>query len=295
MRIRLSGVNSYRLLDAANDGGEGGSGGGSGEGEGSGKKAGAAGEGGEGEGDKAGKKPTDQEAQLLREVMEKKTKIKDLEKQVGDLNSALAPWKDLKIDEVQTLINERRESETKRLEKRGEWDTIKSQMVEQHNAQLQGLQAKIDELSGALKGRDGTIDQLTIGSAFSGSKFISEELVLTPNLARKEFGPHFERDESGKVVAYDKPVGVQGRAPLVDAQGNPLAFDMALGKLVEMHPEKDSLKKAKLRSGAGSGTQGGKEAEGEKNVGAGVSRIAAGLAAGGLKGASGLKGMLTRK
>jgi hypothetical protein len=84
------------------------------------------------------------------------------------------------------------------------------------------------------------IADLTVGSAFSSSPFIKDELALPAGKARMLFAPHFEYQD-GKVVAFDKPAGAKDRTMLVDARGNPKPFEEALKQLVEADPEKDHL------------------------------------------------------
>ena len=86
-------------------------------------------------------------------------------------------------------------------------------------------------------GKDTEIDNLSIGNSFSASKFIQDRLTLPATKARTLYGAHFERDESGNVVGYNKPAGVEGRAPLVDGNGANLAFDIAFEKIIDGDPD----------------------------------------------------------
>ena len=227
---------------------------------------------------------TDKERELLRESMTRKEKIKELEAKLGEAANNLKIWEGLDPADVKKLVQERKESEMKALEKKGEFDKIRQQMLEAHETEKKTLKDQIDALNQKVNVNLQAIDQLTVGQAFSTSRFISDELVLTPTKARTVYGGHFERDESGVVVAYDKPAGSPNRAPLVDGQGNPLPFDLALQKIVEADPDRDALLKAKIKPGAGSGTTGAKkQSDDSKEAPAGVSRIADALRAGGLK------------
>jgi hypothetical protein len=82
------------------------------------------------------------------------------------------------------------------------------------------------------------------------------------------------------VVAYDKPAGATDRTVLVDGSGNPLSFDKAIERIVDADPDRDTLRKSKMRAGAGSNNDGGKP---PVNIGSGRERIQAALAKGGLK------------
>ena len=149
-------------------------------------------------------------------------------------------------------------------------------MAEEHSKEVTTLQQQIQQLSEQLNNTQGTIKDLSIGTQFSQSKFISEELTLTPAKARVIYGDYFDV-EDGKVVGYDKPRGAASRTAIVDQYGNTVGFEDALKKIVEADPEKDHLLKSKLKPGAGSDSK--KPAGGAKpEVSAdGISRIAAGL------------------
>lgn len=227
---------------------------------------------------------TDKERELLRESMSRKEKIKELEGKLSEYSTQLKNWEGLNPDDVRKLVQEKRDAELKQLEKKGEWDKIRQQMLEAHNVEKQTLAQKIEELNQKLNAYSGQIDQLTVGQAFSTSKFIADELVLTPSKARTVYGSHFERDTDGRVIAYDRPGGAEGRVPLVDGQGNPLPFDAALKKLVEVDPDRDALLRAKIKQGADSGTAGAKTKPSDNSgSNSGVSRIADAIRSGGLK------------
>ncbi|WP_052704250.1 DUF6651 domain-containing protein [Halomonas sp. S2151] len=229
-----------------------------------------------GEGDKGqeGAKPTDQEAKLLKEVMAKKTQLKELE---GRLNA----FGDVTPERVQELIEaesarqaEQAEREKQDLEKRGEFDRLREMMVSEHEKVLSTKDQELQELREANAQLLGRLDDMTVGSSFSNSPFISEELLLTPSKARVVYGNHFEVKD-GQVVGYDKPAGAKDRTVLVDGRGEPLGFEDAIRKLVEADPERDSLIRAKAKPGAGSNKpEGGSP---QTSIPSGVGRIAAGL------------------
>lgn len=274
--------------NAAGEGGDAGAGGASDSGsgdagaEGSGTTGAAGAEGGAGTSGQPGGM-TDKERELLAESMKRKEKIKELETKLNEASNALKPWEGLNPEDIRKLVQERREQELKQMEKKGEFDKIRQQILEAHEAEKKTLAQKIEELSSQINSNLNQIDHLTVGQAFAASKFINEELVLTPTKARTIYGAHFERDASGNVIGYDKPVGNGDRAPLVDGQGNPLSFDQALQKIVQADPDRDSLIKAKLKQGADSGTTGAKGNKDDVAPQNGVSRIADALRAGGLK------------
>lgn len=220
-----------------------------------------------------GEKLSDNEAKLLKEVMGFKERAKKAE-------DALKAFEGIDPVAVKKMLEEKQQREQEELARKGEWDKIKAQMAEQQKAVVaqkdNEIKARDDQLAQANK----QIADLTVGHAFNSSKFITDELALTPNKTRALYGSHFEFKD-GKVVGYDAPAGTKDRAPLVDKDGNPLSFEAALSKLIEADPEKDSLKRSKVAAGAGSGTQNSgapaPAADARANVGKGLARIQAGL------------------
>ncbi|MEZ2310755.1 DUF6651 domain-containing protein [Paraburkholderia sp. RCC_158] len=275
---------------AGSGGGAGGEGGGEGGAGGAGAGTGnAGGEGGQGgQGDPAptgGKKPTDTEAALLREVMDKKEKLKTKDAELATAAARLKEFDGLDPKELRALVQAKKDAEVAQLEAKGQWDALKSQMVEQHGAALKERDDKLTASEQRAAGLESQIAELTVGNAFGSSKFISDELTLSVAKARRVYGSHFEFQD-GQVVAFDKPAGAKDRHVLVDAKGEPLAFDAALAKLVDIDPDKDSLLKSKLKAGAGSNTNPAAAVGASPNrqvVGHGRAKIAAGLAKAGVK------------
>lgn len=221
---------------------------------------------------------SDVEARLLKEVMQKKESLRATAEKLTDAESRLKQFDGIDADEVRKLLSDKKDAETAQLEAKGEWDRLRSRMAEEHASTTKTLQDQIAALNASLAGKEGAINELTVGASFSQSVFIADELTLTPSKARVVYGAHFELEE-GRIVGYDKPRGAADRTPLVDAGGIAVGFDAALRKIVEADSDKDHLLKSKAKSGAGSDTRGKAPA---KPDGAGldsISRISAGLKA----------------
>lgn len=282
----------HRLMDKAGDGsgaGEGSGGGngggagegGSGDGSNMGGDAGAGDDGkGGGEGDEGGKgegnKPSDAEAKLLREVMDKKTKLRDTETQLAQVKEQLKKFEGIDPEAVRKLLGEKAEAERKKLEEKGNWDALRQQMNEAHEKDLKARDELLSQTKEQLTSLQSQIAELTVGNAFGQSKFIHEELVLTPSKTRQVYGSHFEFNGE-QIVAYDKPIGAKTRTMLVDGKGDPLSFEAAMKKLVELDPDRDQLLKSKARQGAGSRTDNRGSAPEKKTEMSARDRIAAGL------------------
>lgn len=231
--------------------------------------------------DSGAKKPTDEEAKLIREVMDKKTKLKEANDKLATLEAKVKQFDGIDIDGVRELLANKQAEETRKLEEKGQWDSLKKQMVEGHDKEKGALAAQVSERDAEVVKLKSKIGELTVGNAFSSSAFIKEELVA-PAKARALFGSHFEFDENG-VVAYDKPVGSADRNILVDAKGEPLSFEAAIKKIVEADPDSDQLLKSKVKTGAGSKTTSkSKTPEQKIDQPTGKDRIAAALSKGAL-------------
>lgn len=232
------------------------------------------------------KGPTDAEAKLLKEVMEKKEALKKVNAEKAELAEKLARFDGVDLEAVKQLLAEKQERENAELERKGEWDRLKAQMAEQHKKELERLTGeatgKVSELSEKLSKREREIQELTIGRSFSESSFIRDSLTLTPSKARVVYGAHFDLVD-GKIVGYDKPAGSAERTALVDGNGDPLTFEKAIEKLVELDPDRDQMLKSKIRAGAGSDNDSdAKKREKDKHL-TGRDRILAGLKSGALK------------
>lgn len=236
--------------------------------------------------DEGGKKddnrPSDEVAKLLKENMGKKTKIKELEDQLRRFDG-------IDPEQVRALLDaekSRKDKEAsdekarveKELEERKQWEALKMQMADEHGKQTKALNDQIAALQAQIAERDGKMDDLAVGNAFANSKFVNDELILTPAKARKLYSDHVEVVD-GEVVVHDKPKGSTGRAPLVDASGTPLSFDAAIRRLVDADPDKDRIVRAKIKGGAGSNSSGQRTDKVDVDNLRGTERISAALAA----------------
>lgn len=263
-----------RIMEAAGDeGGEAGGGAASGEGAPGGEAP--ANEGGEAPANEGGEKLSDREAKLLKETMQRKERIRELEAQVQAFG-------DVTPDQIKALLDAdaaRKAEEANRakadLEARGEFDRLKEMMVKEHQLTLSTKDQELNELREINATLVKNLEEMTVGADFGNSKFIADELLLTPSKARVIYGQHFDVKD-GKVVGYDKPAGAKDRTVLVGGDGKPLSFDDALRKIVAADPDRDSLIRAKAKPGAGSAKP--EAGAPEKPVAAGVGRISAGLA-----------------
>lgn len=218
---------------------------------------------------------TDKEAALLKDVMKQKEAAKQAKAELAAIRESIG---DLDLDEVREIISQKKAAETKALEDKGEYERVKQRMAEEHKSEIAKLQAKIDELQNLKGASDQRVNDLTVGSQFTQSEFVTGELVLPPAKARALYGNYFEI-EDGKVIGYDKPRGEANRTAIVDSYGQPLGFDDAMRKIIEADPEKDHLIKSKVKPGAGSiSTPKGQKVQVPAKPLTGQEKIQAGLA-----------------
>lgn len=226
-------------------------------------------------------KVSDAEAKLIKDAMKHKTRASELEAQLAQATEKLKAVEGIDLDKARTVLAEQEEKERKRLEAQGDYERLTKQMGERHTAEKTTLQAQIEENSRTNNTLKQQIAELTVGNAFSQSKFVLEDLTLTPTKARVIYGSHFEFKD-GKVVGYDKPTGASDRTVLVSSTGEPLAFEDAMQKIIEADPDRDQLIRSKMRSGAGSSTSTKSAKAAQTNQSASltsVDKISAGLRA----------------
>lgn len=228
--------------------------------------------------DKDAKTLAADKAKLLREVMDKKAKLKAAETKAAETAAALAAYDGIDPVKVKELVRKEADAEKAAAEAKGDFDRVKAMMVEEHAKEKKTLEDKIAELTQARQVDADTINNLTVGNDFGSSTFIKDSLTLTPSKARALYGAHFEIQD-GKTVAFDKPAGKANRTMLVNSSGDPLSFDEAFKRIIDADPDKETLLKAKVAAGAGSSsTQKTTEQKKPANDGVyGVSRIRIGL------------------
>lgn len=227
---------------------------------------------------KSDKKTTAREAELLREVMDKKDKLKQSQKELDAIKQQLKNFEGINPDEIKEMLKQRADAEKAAAEAKGDFDRVKAMMAEEHAKELEKVRSEKDQTANSLAEALARINDLTIGDAFLRSSFIKDELILTPTKARTVYGSHFDM-EDGKIVAYDKPKGAASRTMLVDSSGDPLDFESAVKKLVESDPDRDAMLRSKLKEGAGSKPAVDKATPKKESAVQGVSRIAAALSA----------------
>lgn len=197
------------------------------------------------------KKPSDEEARLLKENMKKKADLATAATELAKLQGQLKAFEGIDPEAVRKILSEQKNAEEAQLLAKGDFERLKARMAEEHGKETTTLRAELAELKASLGKASGAINELSIGTQFGQSKFIAEDMTLTASKAKIVYASHFDL-EDGKVVGYDKPRGDAKRTALVDQYGNAVGFDEAMRKIVEADPEKEDLLRSKVKPGAGS-------------------------------------------
>jgi hypothetical protein len=202
-------------------------------------------------GDLDAKKLAEEKAELLREVMDKKSKLSATAKDLADAKKALEAYGGIDPAKVQALIKAEQDAEKASLEAKGDFERVKAMMAEEHAKERKILEDQLAAERAERQKDRSLIDELTIGNAFGNSTYIKEDLILSPEKARTIYGGHFEMKD-GRVVAYDKPASAANRTMLVNSAGDPLAFNEALERIIEADPDKKTMLKSKMKPGSSS-------------------------------------------
>jgi hypothetical protein len=223
--------------------------------------------------DKHKSKVDDEKAKLLKEVMKLKEKAKAEEEARKKLEET---YKGIDLEAARAALKAAEEAEEKELEKKGEYERLLNKQKEKAEALIEAERNRATEMEKKLQDAMKAVDELSLGNAFSSSKFIQDKMALTPNKTRALYGSHFEV-EDGKLIAYDKPRGSTDRTKLINATGEAVPFEDAISEIVNSDPDKEYLLKADTKSGAGSkGSHVRGDNRQEEQLDS-VSKIAAGL------------------
>lgn len=151
-------------------------------------------------------------------------------------------FSDLDPDEARKAMETVKNLDDKKLVDAGEVQKVKDETAQAFQKQLDEAQKEAESLRSNYASEK-------ISGAFSGSKFVKENLAIPPDMAQAAFSKHFEFKD--------------GRITPKDANGNPIysdsnpgdvaSFDEALEKLVNQYPNRDSILKGSGNSGSGSG------------------------------------------
>lgn len=225
---------------------------------------------------------------ILSDLKRHKDESRDAKKKLADAEAESTKLKaritellgEKGLDGLADMLAKHEEEEEKKAADRGDFDAVKKRMRDQHAEAMKKVK---DEAAEEIKGlkdklgkQDAHLRQLLVSNQFATSSWVKENLTLPATYVERLFGDAFkveERDGTLGVFAY------KAGTPLVDANGEPLAFDIALRELVEADSGHKAFFKTKSVSGVGSrGSSNGDVAEKKDgDPGRGLGRIQASL------------------
>lgn len=233
----------------------------------------------------------DEKAKAVKDAMKKKERARKAEEERGETAKTLEGLStqltelfgdEVTLEDLQERIAEKKKNEEELLRKSGEFDELKKRLVSEHKKQVDTLNGKygadVKALQGKLEAAEANIRKLLVSNSFGASKYISEELTLTPSKAEKLYGEHFkveDTDNGPVMMAY------MGDQPLVDGDGKPKSFDEAMREIIDADDDKELLIRGRAKPGSGSGNEnkGNIDASANKTRPSGLEAIRAGLKA----------------
>lgn len=163
----------------------------------------------------------------------------------------LNAFKDIDPDKARAALDKVSKLDSKALIDAGEVDKLKDEIARQYTAQIAERDGTIAKLSG-------TVDQMTLETAFSKSRFISEQIAVPAEMFQAQFGRNF-KIEDGKIVPYD----ASGNKIFSKSRLGEIAdVDEAFAVMVESYPHKDAIIRAPNAGGSGNGGGGGNRGTG---------------------------------
>lgn len=161
--------------------------------------------------------------------------------EAGTRRKAVEKWEKLgkTPEEIEALLGDLEKNQQTELEKKGEWEKLRTQMVEQHQTALQKIQKERDD---AVKDADNFVVDSTLAQEIAQAR--GSNRVLLPHVRSRVT---VQRDDTGKrnVVV----LGEDGN-PRVNAEGKPFKVADLLG---EMKKDTDFSKAFEGPNGHGGG------------------------------------------
>jgi len=121
---------------------------------------------------------------------------------------------------------------------------VRNELTEEHSRIEKQYKQQLKEKEETVKTATNQINELVVGNKFLSSKFIGENLVIPPKMARKVFGDRFKVEvKDGKPIAVgydDKGEPIMSRSNI----GEYADFDEAFKYIVDSDPDKDAYIKA---------------------------------------------------
>jgi hypothetical protein len=176
-----------------------------------------------------------------------KTTVANLREEKSTAEKELAKWKDVdpvKAREALTKVQELEEAEAK---KSGEWDKLKTQMVQRHQTELADANGKVKE-------KDAHIERLTVDKEINAALADPDLKVLSV----KALFPHVKAKVKA-VLEGDQYVAIvhdgQGNPRVADGSGQPMTIKQLAAEMAK-DGDYAPLFGSKSKGGSGTPSQG---------------------------------------
>jgi hypothetical protein len=137
-----------------------------------------------------------------------------------------------------------------RKRKAGEFDSLRTQLIEKHTTEIKERDSKLSQLSERFKS---TVVRAEFGSAvdyFSGSE--SSKTILDVDLGMAALGKYVQVEDTDDDIGYRVVVKSPKGDTILGADGNPASFTEAIGELIKLLPNRDRILRGSGKTGSGS-------------------------------------------
>lgn len=172
-------------------------------------------------------------------------------KDAKEANEKLKAFGDLDPVAAKAAVDKLKDVDFDALVNKGEVESVKSQLREQFEAQLNEANEKLAEANRK-------VENLALNNAFNSSEFLKDRLAVPADAARATFRDRFK-------VEGDKVIPLDGNGnPLLNKHGDTASVDEAFETFINARADKDTWLRAPDASGSGS--QGGGGGRGQGNI-----------------------------
>lgn len=159
----------------------------------------------------------------------------------------LADYKGIDPAKAREALQTVKDIDTSKLIDQGKLEEAKQAVAAQFQATIAERDASIADLK--TKHQNAMID-----SAFAGSGFMKDKVAVPAGMFMDTFRKHFTTDDKGQLTAKDANGNV---IYSTNGSGGPAGVDEALAKLVDLHPDRNSILRAPNHSGTGNNGKAG--------------------------------------
>lgn len=178
-----------------------------------------------------------------------------LQKDLDDLKKQL-PTKEQQ-DRWAALEATAAQAEEDRKKKAGEWESLRTDLTQKHDAELKTRDGKIAQLTASIT--DSLIANLFASAREDGGALLfggdDAKTVLTPEIAAAAFRPFIDVQSTEENGTIKFTIGVKhpetGRV-ITDREGKPAKFAVAIGEHIAARSDKDRILRGSGKTGSGS-------------------------------------------